>query len=454
MDVEDLLRGHFADQALDSPDPSPDLLPRAFARQRARRRHNTVVGAVVLTCAAVVVALIPVISAARGPESMSQVAAPGDASLLDTPTRGSLATDARFISALTMAPWPRSTPEQRHVAFVGDVPGGRWALVLGQREGMVVGQWFIGPADATPEQLTADTSSQETAGGSAFTHLEPTAPTSPLVVVAAPNQTVEVSQRAVVAADGTVSRDYELVSSTDGVAVVLLDGQTREGTESAARYRLVTDGSTGPSAPVRASGGGSTFDPPTLTPLRTGSGTPSPEAVDLALTQIGAPTGLEDDELSPQLLWAGPSTNGAETIDIAIVVGTLPSGALAVSTAWSQIAADGSGTASTCGNQVHPVGTRVENLTVVADCPGVPGARADSYVVSVPAADLELTLGADDGTNVAVTLDGQNVLRTDLPSGLTVGLISGPVGPGGVTESVRLNIAQPSPDDVFDRAGE
>lgn len=443
MDVEDMLRGHFADQAHATPDPAPDLLPRAFARRRARRRRLAVGTAVVAACAAVVVAVVPAVTGA-GPSPSMGVAAPGDPELLQAPSRGSLADDAAFLAAIADAPWEHAAPERRHVAFAGDVPGGRWALVLGERQGAVVGQWFTGPAGAAVDQLLPDNYGPAVSDGSTFTRVEPTSPAATFVVVAPPGQTVEISPRAVVAADGTVTRSYTAASPGNGVAVGQLDSMTRGGTASGARYRLVSSGTVGASTALYANGGGRSFDPPQLTAVRPGSSAASPEAVDQALAQVGGPTGLEDDELSAQLLWAGPVTNDGQTADVAVLAAELPSGAVAVSTAWAQINGDGSGSAAACGTQLFPAGTPVEGITAIADCAGMPGTTSSAYVIA-PDSDQTLTLTGPGGVRATVQADRTEV-RTDLPPDLTKAIRT------ASPEAPAITIARPAPDDVFDLA--
>ena len=95
--------------------------------------------------AVVVLVVAPFDRTEPAPEAEAGTAAPTTASVLDAGSpRGSLADDAAFVEAVRRLPWTadeRAGPALgiRSVVFVGDVPGGRWALVVGE---------VLGPPDA------------------------------------------------------------------------------------------------------------------------------------------------------------------------------------------------------------------------------------------------------------------------------------------------------------------
>jgi hypothetical protein len=157
--------------------------PRGFAsrlRERERRRRQArasaaaglVIAAALVATAGVVargivangaadgVADSPLMPAPAGPEESGRLELPD---LVDVPTRGSLAGDAGWVSGVREREWPAPgglaaedfvpRPEDRHVAFAGDVPGGRVALVLGEIGNRTLRMWFTGPEGADPADL-------------------------------------------------------------------------------------------------------------------------------------------------------------------------------------------------------------------------------------------------------------------------------------------------------------
>ena len=94
---------------------------------------------------ALVLVVAPFDRSEPAPEAEAGTAAPTAAPVLDAGhPRGSLADDAAFVEAVRRLPWTADEGAGpalgiRSVVFVGDVPGGRWALVVGQ---------VLGPPDA------------------------------------------------------------------------------------------------------------------------------------------------------------------------------------------------------------------------------------------------------------------------------------------------------------------
>ncbi|MPQ96422.1 hypothetical protein GB931_00475 [Modestobacter sp. I12A-02628] len=426
-------------------------------RRRVQRRTRVAVLSAA-ACTALVVAMVPLLLGATGPAGQTatpsavppssdgvtdesiQAQLPVD--LLSAPTRGSLAGDAAYVEAVRTADWTDlsggfAQVADRRVAFVGDVPGGRWALVVGQTGGRLAHQWFTGPPGAAAGELVADRSGVESEGD-AFVYVLPTgshqAPGSPpgagteltevdeltVVVVAQPGDVVQVSDRVVVEADGAVSRDFVPAPGGDGVAVTQLPGtvlDTSEGSSSAV-FRLVRDGTAGPVRTLGLSDPLVLTDPPPLDlrPLRPGSSDVSPDLVRFAAVEVARHVGLPADQLDPQVLWSGPVSAGDGQISVAMVALRMPSGALVVNTAYA-VMTPGTSARDTplsavggCGAETHAETAVVDDLAVLSRCsvPGDLGARETVYVGSAPPVAQEMrgagTYGSDEASWV-VRLD-------------------------------------------------
>jgi hypothetical protein len=339
-----------------------------LVRRQAERRQR-LVGLAVAACVALVVIAVPLVM--NGLRSTAGGQAAAGEEVWDAPVRGSLADDRAFLDAVRLLDWsrgPAPEPADRQVAFAGDVPGGRWVLVVGPADGQLVGQWFTAGPGAEPVDLAADPSLSYLEEGDPVTRVAGEVPGGTLLVVTEPGDEVQVAERAVVAADGTVRRDFAAVPVADGVAVTEVGSTTESGI--AARYRVQRDGAVvAEGMPAVAQLPGRVFDPPELTPLRPAGEPPDETAVDQAIAEVAAPLGLDEDTLAPVLLWSGPvpAPNGV-TADAAVLALTLPSGAVVVSTAYADMAPDGSGVSAWCGAQAHPAGTLVAELAVVAAC--------------------------------------------------------------------------------------
>jgi DNA-directed RNA polymerase specialized sigma24 family protein len=350
----------------------------AVADARARRpgaRRRLAVGAVAALCAvAVAVALArwapdpPAIPSTAAGSSVAHATpppiAPRSEPVLTGPTRGSLAGDAAFLDAVRTAGWGAQDPPppaEREIVFAADTPHGRVALVVGTVLGDFRGVWLTGPAGAAaqdlvphlPRQLGRDRPLTVLLGGPGD---------ATLVVVAAPGDEVDVSERLMTGPRGTVGRSYAPAPQEDGVAVAaarttalgpaLSVRVTREGR---AVYRSAVDwlGEQPHLAPPL----------PELTPLRPGAGTPDAHLVDAALTDLAVPLGAEQAALQPELLWSGPLPLRRGPGSVAVVVARSPGGALVVTT-W----AGGVRGAVSCGTQTPPGTTEVATLTVARVC--------------------------------------------------------------------------------------
>src|SRR3954471_4192161 len=88
----------------------------------------------------------------------------GTPELFDVATRGTLAGDAAWGSAVPPVPALDVLPAERHVALATETPEERIALVLGRTGREVYTPWLTGPAGAPPEQMPLATQPSETAG--------------------------------------------------------------------------------------------------------------------------------------------------------------------------------------------------------------------------------------------------------------------------------------------------
>jgi len=129
---------------------------------------------------------------------------------LGLPTRGSLGNDRTFIEAVLQLPWdvaggvPR--PETRHVAFAADLFEQRWALVAGALEDdTVVGTWFFAWAGAEAKNLRPGAQQQVALPDEPMTAVRGGNAESPVVVVAAPGDVVEISRHTNIDIAGTIS---------------------------------------------------------------------------------------------------------------------------------------------------------------------------------------------------------------------------------------------------------
>jgi len=308
-----------------APPPRESLARTVVARHRTQRRQALGTTGLVAAVAALVLLSTTLGGPTDDPSTAisADAAGPGSAvavvDVLAGPTRGSLAGDAGFVGAVRQLPWaggdlagsdvPDAPVASRRVVFAGDVPGGRWALVVGEDDARpvvddpelqtdlgalsdVAVAWFAGPPGAAPGQL-------ELLG--VPRGVDPQYPvalsdstTGALVVVTAPGDQVEVSLRPEIAADGTVTRSWQPVDAPDGLAVVAVPPSGTSYTESL-RYRVVRDGeevtTTGPDGR-----GGLDRTPPQVAPDRLRPA-PAPAAGDVVvgseaarvLAQLGLP---------------------------------------------------------------------------------------------------------------------------------------------------------------------
>ena len=430
--------------------PPSGLADDVLRRRRTLRSRRLAVAGAALGVA-LVVGLVPVIGGGGAPDRST--ARPAGA---DGEVRGSLAGDSAFVAGLLGVPWtyqqwrspdglavtldPQLRPaadwtsettdlaaaytaEQRDVVFVGDVPAGRWALIALHSAGGDTAAWFTGPVGARPDQMTISGTPQSVSDGEPLAHVDLVDARRTLVVVADPGDAVEVSDRAVLTADGSSERAFTPVADEDGdgVVVTTLQSSTRFGV--AASVRVARGGEvvwrSAPSTAGRAAG--IDQDDPRGWSVgiaaRTGATIdPGYDYLDQALATALAPFGLDLDGLAdgdaPELAVVFQGSPDGSAIPLITVYSVrLPSGARLLLGGWTDAPGDTTpdGLAPDQGVpylDVRPAGVDPADDVVAVDMQA--GRR--TLVISGP-----LTAG----TAVVRDGDGEELARVPLVDGMT-----------------------------------
>jgi hypothetical protein len=224
--LEARLRRHFAENGEARTPPRYDLAAVTLRRRRQLRRQRmalagTALGVVLIAGGLPAVRAVLPVASHDATASSSPTSPAGPADLYDQPTRGSLAGDAGWLSALAARAWevdpqagaPNPPPATHRVVYAGDIPGERVALVLGRAGGKTAYLWLHGRTGADPGQLDEAASPELTGTGAPVALLDVpsgTATGAALVLVGLPGDTAEY-----VTADG-LSSELHVV---DGVAV-------------------------------------------------------------------------------------------------------------------------------------------------------------------------------------------------------------------------------------------
>ncbi|UOY02056.1 hypothetical protein [Blastococcus sp. PRF04-17] len=299
--------------------------------------------------------------------------------VFDRPTRGSLAADEAFLEALRAVPWldpATASPDAvdspvdgRHVVFAGDVPSGRWAFLVGRpvvipaqpwgggsTHGTMAAVWLTGPSGASADQMRPATEPTTLEAGWPSALLDPDA--GLLVVVAAQDDVVEVSERPEIAADGSISREFRPVRTDEGIAVVRL---TERGLPfgGALAFRARNGGPDGEPMSswsmtvLDGTWGEVAIDYPRGTPDATGRQA-AEYAAERVLREVGLPR--EDVEVAAQWVGSVPAEGSGQA---AVVTVTVPSGAVILESHWLLPApGDGPVQGADCGRAVLPAGPR------------------------------------------------------------------------------------------------
>ena len=428
-----------------------DLATLVVREERSRRRRHrrvlAVAAAVALVATAVPLALH---RADDRPEVTTPVLRSAD--IYGVPTRGSLADDAAFVEAARRQSWtaswtdddrlPDPPVETRRVVFAGVIGNRSMALVVGENTAVnragdddasspLAAAWFVGAGTdmelySTPRGIDEDSP------------IGLVGPGGNLVVVAAPGDEVEVSERPEIDADGEVSRVYRPVETADGIAVHVLDRPTSGEATSvpmwlASSFRVLRDGvhvrdavpDTAASQVTRSIGlrMGSTRDVGHL------PGVVAQDVATSTLVQLGL-TDL-DAEVEITTQWAG-SAPGPEGTTVALVTVTVPSGAVVVA-ADVQLHLPGGGyIGSQCGLAIRPAGAAADDRVYAVSCPEPESGDLGSLVVVAPQEVASVRVygaagkflheyPADDGVVAVVPPPGAAEVEAVTDSGVLLG---------------------------------
>jgi hypothetical protein len=426
-----------------------ELVARVVERSRAGRRRQALLIAAAATVVAVLVA-VPAVRSEQGRDT--DPASPAlSTGVYTTPTRGILSDEPAFLEGMLRLPWTngpggRDVPEPhldtRHVVWAGLVADEQWVLVAGadpaaplppdddgdgRREldqlDRIVFAWFSGPRDGIAQEMTLFSAPRVVEAG------EPAALTDSGgrgIVVAAPDDTVEVSDEVLTSPDGTPRREYEVVPDFEGVAILHLGPVSS--LDRSLSYRITRDGQrrTGPfdtlpnpdfvvpdiefdhlrAAPPPAPGDQATTAAIDELLGRTGFQAERYQAAPGPGCQPGrAPCGLIDPVT---ILWAGDlaTVDGAAARLTVLAVGL--EGPFYVTGALGK-GVGGQVRSSTCGSEIRPLGTAPADLVVVLRC-------------DVDTGPDDLVVVAPRGATTAVALDsaGSQLATYALDDGVAV----------------------------------
>ncbi|TQN40839.1 hypothetical protein FHU33_0190 [Blastococcus colisei] len=424
--------------------PRSDLAQRTRERYRAERRSRAAWAAGGLAALIVLVG-VPVASSMTLGGGRAETAAPSTGSSPDPltslariPTRGSLAGDADWLEAVTQLSWEFTAPEPglpprtavtvhdppldtRVVAFAGDVPGARVALVLGL-DSRPLKAWFIGPVGASPDQMVLAAPPGETTWRQPLALMDapnPASDSATLVVVAWPGDEVTLLTGRTVDAAGKTTENREPVPTTDGVGAITTPG--RPGWPLEVQLWVHQDaGSYNPDLTVTDRALDRTSPLPDVADPRGLRGSVRDEDLRAAVEALAGYYGMPAGDLDPTLLAGAPITGGSRST-VVLVGATFPSGA----TTAAQVIIWGSddspsGLASQVGlTEVAPAGTDLLD-------------RVFAVPSSVPGAILLTVSGPADAVLAeASSADGTLIMRLPLTEGAGTAAVT--ANPGDAT---------------------
>jgi hypothetical protein len=418
-DLEAQLRG-FRARADEIPPAPHDLADRVRDRHRTLRRREFGLAAAAVAVVLIVVGVPVLDSTFRADGDRSHAAAPSPPhrlpTLADLPTRGSLADDEDWLRGVRQLSWqtlsetyqlpaeeaamvPDPPVDARTVAFAGDVPGGRVALVLSRTDRPAYA-WFTGPKGAAPGDMSLATMPSESQLGqpSALEYTPDRASGSAtLVLVAWPGDEVDQLTSRTVSAAGETTEHWSPVRMDDGAGAIAVDWRGRPQPAPEMRIHRAN-------RPVEA------FYPDlALVDMPQG---PAPAAVDVADPKGLRSSVTEDDlrsaidtmtmhyvarpeDLHPTLLAGGPVVGDPQKSSV-LVGFTFPSGATAAAlvTVESGPTEDGGGSMTITTTDVVPAG-----IPLLDQVLAVPG--PNSLTVSGPASGVLAEVFGYDGTLLA-----------------------------------------------------
>ena len=339
-------------------------------------------------------------------------------SLVELPTRGSLAGDHSWLAALSRLEALADLPAERHVAFAGDLHEARVALALGDGPGGQLAAWLTGPVGASPHRmsLAAPPTAVDLSGPIALWDTPASAWLGGvLVVVTMPGDAIGFLGGIHVDAYGFESRMHRRLTAVDGVATVAVGPPvaTHLGGAVAGRVLVTRDGTDIEVPPVVSDRtrrlAESPIEPADPRGLRAGVDEQQLQGV---LHEMVGTYGLRPRQVSPILLAAGPADDDGAAV---LVGATLPSGA---TVAWLSVMNDdgdaGNGPLST---KPAPTGTALlDRVVAVWTNPGagmVDGLRP-MVVVSGP---------RDGAVAEALAADGSRLAHVRLAEGAGVAAI-------------------------------
>lgn len=440
----------LADDEVTTVDPAEVAADTERAVTARRRRRWPL--AVAAATAAIVVA-VPALSgedpapaAAPDPRDRPGVERPASVDISTMPARGSLAGDPEFIAGLLQQPWESeftggypmditTSVDSRRVLYAGDVRAGRWALVVGRaelvdpvEEGIggpyitddPVMAWFTGPPGAAPEDMELTTYPNPLMPEAIPALLDSSSGT--LVVVGAPGDTVEVSERVQVDADGADSRAWTIVETVDGIAEAEIEPVDLPWTW-AVNYRVTRDdGRPIPLMPdARMSVSLEEEMPDMGVSFPDGRpDEPGRRAADwaalIALSSLGAPT--HDTEVTARVVQPLRDVAGS----VALVTVELPSGAYLVSAQWAWRNREDYAGSFDCGLGVRPADPPPDERLLVAACelhdPMGGEMLGMALVASIPPGVAALRLYRGDGTFVSEREVDGRTLVAPMPQGI------------------------------------
>ena len=404
------------------PPAPPDLARTVRARHRRQRRTQLRLAATGLAAALLFIG-VPLVSGVldddteRGDSAQpaQEQQRTGEHVLYEAPTRGSLAGDDEWLAGLaarelvpsdpaevpSTGPLPESAIQQLTVAFAGDVPGERVALVVARLwGGRVIQAWYTGPRGAEPDEMTMTLLKEaQTSGPLTLLDLpDPVSGRFVLVVVAFPGDEVELMTGRTVTASGEILGRWEPVPMEDGAGALALDSPVIWLKDNA-RGRIARDGEFSASFAPRFSDRAAAVEERGSVDL---DALPDPRGVRAvvhgsvlweAVHHLVATFGAHPDDMGLTLLAGGP-VEGLPTSTL-LVGATLPSGAtVGFLAAYPNDLPDPSGArVSATMTATAPAGTALLDRVFAM-------AFTDVFVVAGPSAGAQAELYDSGGTLV------------------------------------------------------